>query len=408
MQRLYSRAVSLRVALLVVASSLAACAPDLDQFTVGDGAMSEPCCTTTMDAPLGADDLTGVAPVDAPPCVTCPDGGFVNQGDMAVNSSCPLPQVLVAMDNYSGSGNNQGRVMRVSLGASPSKCSDLSGSKTLPNQLWSVAKTPEGIAVGGDNALIVVNPVTDQIVWNADYNLINCCVYNGNPSDLMPLTDSAGVHWLGVAFTQAGNSEVDYFQLFDSKGNMVHSWPLNQSNSPLLLGLGIRSFAINPRNPMNVMALSEFDYAAEDVPVPFDNMPHNDTVYVKAYPPGGGVLKSIYATKDVGGVTTRVAWWQQDLNHTAGDAGWFVTDTGGGPAITGPLRCADPKCKQPNEMEHVVPDPTDVTAVIAICTDANGDNLRHVVRISPAGCTVLIDGTTLTPKYRPSALGIAQ
>jgi hypothetical protein len=381
-----------RGVVLGLACLLSACPSDLDRFQLvcdaehggggdggggggGDGAL-----------PDGVVAECGCSGPEIPPgCAAC---------------DCPLPAVLILVQSLSGSAPTDGGVLVYSL-ATESTCGRLSGGDTLPSDVTAVAWIPPNtIAVGAQPDVVRgINPRYDQYRWTYDPP---CCA-GGTPMELFWLQGPSGETLVG-----AGNvvsyDEIRYLELLDSAGVPVPGfrWTLNDTSSPLKLGLSIYGMKRSPFDPTQVVVYKQGTYAAGTIAAPYDGSDVYPTTYYTALP--SGTPDAIGSLRQ--GQLSRLAWVAGAFSDDP-ESVYFTSDTGAGPMVAGPLRCDD-HCYVPARFWDAVPDPSDATGVLAVCFADETGGRAHVVRMNQAGeCSLIVDGNALPPLQRAVRLDIA-
>lgn len=309
-------------------------------------------------------------------------GGAGGGGDGGAPDNCTTPTLLVLLRNANQSSIG-GQVFQLSLASSPPQRCGITIKNTIVDLPFAVAWIPpSSVAVGADSSTYLIDAATDQYRWNKTTSRV---------ADVFPIMSPQGLA-VGVATFGTGLSEISEVQVFDQPmGKSLGDWTMN--SNPFLLGLGVVGMTQSPLDPTHVFASKPIDYQAADVRVPFDNQPISKAVYYMQAPPSGG-FTSLASVRAAGNVV-RTAWVDSSTNSNP-DSAYYVNDTGSGPALAGPLRCAASVCGAPLRLTDVVPDPTDATHVIGICQAASTSTVAHVVRFAATGpCDVLFDGTTL-------------
>jgi hypothetical protein len=383
-----------RASVLVLAFAVAACPSDLDRFElVCDGAHS------TGDDGGGGGGGDGQALWDGVVAeCACGSGSEIPAGCAACD--CPMPAVLMLVDSRSGSAPTDGKVMLYSL-ATQSACGELSGGETLPSSVSTVAWIPPAtIAVGSDPDVIrAINPRYDDYRWVYDPP---CCA-GGWPRDVFWLEGPSGETYTAAAYTlDQGYDDIRYVEAYDAAGARVDGWNLNDTASPLKLGLSIYGMKRSPLDPKQLLLFKSGTYAAATIGAPFDGEDVYPTTYHAALP--SGTPDTIHAIRQ--GDLSRVTWVSGAFSDDP-ESIYYTSDTGSGPMVAGPLRC-DAQCTVPARFYDAVPDPADPTGVIAVCFADETGGRAHVVRLNRAGdCSLVLDGNTLPPLQRPIRLDVA-
>ncbi|MGZ3439553.1 MAG: hypothetical protein ACXVDD_08550 [Polyangia bacterium] len=317
---------------------------------------------------------------------------------------CGAPVLLVAVQSVNGGTGTDGRVLQLSVPASgpATACGPqltASGARTKsPTAVgWM---PPDSVLFGSSESVLVLDGVHDQI--RATYRPTQ----SGDlPRALFTLTRAGMPDVLAVAYDTTSNGEVDVLAMVDPKsGAELKWWNITNNTTPIQLGSSVQAMARDPFDSSRIVYVDNGIQAhpATQTTIPWDGMPVKPTVWYPTRPPGS--YPSTLNALD--GAVKRAVWAQTTTSSTAADVIYEIDDDGTGPQLFGPLNCTvDTLCKQPFKTSDAAPDPTAAHRVIATC-DSPTSNLRHVVRIDAAGCTQLVDGSTLPTLTYPIALAV--
>jgi hypothetical protein len=343
-----------------------------------------------------------------------PDGslpdGAVGDGPAGdgMSASCPLPQLLVAVEDLSNNANSHGTILRFSLAggmtAAPVACTTLApgGLGALPYAINWIPAPSNLIAVASpDQGLQIVDPASSLIVGS------NRNLAAPNPLDAAPLQDPSGQQLVVLAEYDAPDSPMTFsdVEAFKLDGTMVHHW---FANADLALGdpLGLTA-ALDPKH-FFAPNISSPSVAAYDV----DPWTPLNTTYIADN--GADILISIYSLS-VGSVR-RTAWTSLQAGVSGVyDGAWYRDDNNGTPPLGTPIGPIHPKTCVSGVAEcdliGVVPDPTASSQkLLGLCEDeaaAAPVEARYLIRFDASGCTPFFDGNTLASR-RLYKLAIAQ
>ncbi len=339
--------------------------------------------STTAGADLSASQSLDLAGVD----LAGVDLSMRLGADMQL-PPCPLPQLLIAVENTMNSASGGGRVLRLSLGgamATPPTCSALSAQSFITPEPQSVAAVGDKVAVVGLDVLQLLDPSTDTVVWSMPIGS------DDFPVDVFALSDPTGQQLVAAAYGTTHESpplaiaRVDAWGL---DGTLVKSWMTNSSDLPL--GLGIYGMTTHPKMPQHFVALDPDNSAwGWDV----DPWAGSKSAFLGE---ATGAPISIYG--DIEGTQMRFVW----VDSTSPSAVFYFNEAEG-TTLFGPIACMG--CT----LLHAVADPTDNLAFFGLC-DAPSIDGRRVVRFDSAGgtCDTILDGAGFGPQSRLSRLAIAQ
>jgi hypothetical protein len=311
-----------------------------------------------------------------------PPGADLSHPDLA-KLPCNNPLLLVSVENL---GSGGGKVAAFSLGDGsnpPSQCNVFSAQGNMTAQPRSVAMVAGKLAVEGVDAVQLIEPASDTLLWskannNTDFPFEVFAL--GNPDNS---TDVAAV-W---ASTSVATTEAHRFDAWSLSGSLVRSWTLNTGDIPL--GLGIVGMTSFPGTPTHLLAADPgHGEEAWDV----DPWAATKTSFIGT---SQGSPVSIFADTYMGNL--RIAW--TDTSGTTGVI--YHNDPNSG--LFGPISCAS--CT----LLHVVPDPTLNTRFLGLC-DGPSPSARRVVRFESTGgsCDDIFDGAAFGTQSRLSRLGISQ
>lgn len=366
---------STRTGVVVALSLIAGCGFHSTSTDGGESDLSASGSDSDFAGGGGALDLSGV------------DGGTSVDG-------CATPTLLVLLRNANQSAIG-GQVFQLSLATSPPQRCGTTIKNTIVDLPFAVAWIPpDMIAVGADTSTFLIDAAADQYRWNKTTSRVR---------DVFPIQSPQGTA-VGIAQYDTSYSEVrDLLVLDTAQGKQIGDFTLNAD--PFLLGLGVVGMAQSPLDPSHVFACKPIDYQAADAPVPFDNQPITKQIYYPQAPPTGTFIS--IASVHAPGNMIRTAWVEHDSsNSNAGDAAYYVNDSGSGPQLAGPLRCSASVCGSPLQLADVVPDPTSTTNLIGICEASGTSTVAHVVRFTASSCEVLFDGSTLPSLVFPVRLAL--
>ena len=328
-----------------------------------------------------------------------PDLYGIPPGSDLANTSggaCPVPLLLVGVENLHNGDTGGGRVARISISAATQKsCTTLRGQGLIAPQPLAVAAFSGGVAAATRDGLYVIDPVADTIKWSKPAPSL----VNPLPVDAFSILTPLGAPIIAVAYgSSATGDSIREIDAFDETGNPEPGpmpWCIQGSGCTALpLSLSILSMSATPTDLTHFIALdSSTPAAAWDV----NPWTQTKTQYIGSYTEQ---LTSIYAVVFGSPGPARFAWLDQT---DAAGAIQYAVDSGGGPsAIGGPIKC-NSGCAT---ILHVVPDPTTADGYFALCDGATVDT-RTVVRIDGSlGCTQILDGSTFGAESRLSRLGI--
>jgi hypothetical protein len=329
--------------------------------------------------------------------------GALASGDTAGDGgqdggACPLPQLLVGVENLHNPSTGGGRVARLSLaGGAATPCATLEGQGLIGPQPMAVAAFgPYVAAVTLDGGIYAIDPATDLVKWTRRVTLTS----GWGPLDAFAVTSPQGQPMVAAAFGLYSNpSTVRELDVYAADGSSPSSspWCIQESGcgADLPLGLDILGVSADPKTPSHLLALDGATPAAALDVDPWATPP-TKTTYIGSY---SGYLQSIAAL--LVDHTPRLVWYDS-FDPTS--IRWANDDSGGTPAINGPLRCAA-GCAT---ILHVVPDPTSSTDFFLLCDGPSVDT-RTVVRLDGSGdCTTVLDGAQFGSESRLSRLGVAQ
>lgn len=349
-------------------------------------------------------------------------GSDLSSGGGGRVGTCPTPALFVLVQSNNGATQTGGRILQLTIHSdgSVAKCgNDLTANGTLPSQVTAIGWIPPNLVggVGTNGKLIALDPTTDNYHWSYTPP---CCAGDGPICSVFPIRRSDGKTQVAAAWGCGGTGAPDLtgIDVFDNaKGTLIEGWKLNDSTSPILLGLSVLAMTQSPLDPTHLFYSTESSAskpgAAIDIPLPVDGGTVQGTVYQNMLPTNG-LNWIIHAIPSSNGGGMRTAWVQHGFSPSQ-DELYFVNDTGGGPQLTGPLHCKNlgtaagqVNCASPMVFNDVMPDPSNGTKLFATCTGA-ASNTGHVVRIdSSSMCELIVDGSKLAVQTYPAAFALAQ
>lgn len=341
------------------------------------------------------------------------DSGSGKDGSTA--TACEPPYLGVLIASNSGSGSVHGRVERVPLDGR-GKCKALTLANTLPPDADAIAfVAPDRIAVGALSGVFQINfddkaaaPVYKPSMFS----------WGTLVDDLFPLVDQSGKTLLAVAYDDSNlhdaGKTIESLVTLDGDQE-ISRWEVG-SDKTIRIGfdpIAMAQSVLDPHNFFVVRGLTD-QYAAGEFVPPWDNQPveAKKPVYQLNLGSTGQTLtiKTLRQDRGGGDILRRTAWTFRSSSSSAYQVYMTSESNSTAKQLLGPYVCDLPNCLNDKYKEYpdAVPDFTDETAVISICTDASATSastVRHVVRIRDNGsCEMLLDGTKLFSQEFPQRL----
>lgn len=332
-----------------------------------------------------------VARPDAGDSGAANDGGVPPGCEIAVtcSSGCPMPWLLVGVEDLPGDQNCGGLVLRYALTGTDSLCScaPLRGGGDAPALVRTVgAYPPDTVVVANEAETVAIDAASDTVVWREP-------TMAGLPRDVFALRNAAGAARVAVAREGTSGGDLRFVESFDARtGENRLTWTLNDGSFPL--GLSVASMTQSPFEPTRFFALRSDMYASAEVdPITRVRLdpPHTrsrvdywlKTVWALYHTP---FFHTVWTGEAVG--TSSVF----NLQH--GD----VSSDHGVPLGS---RCSNFTC----EYLHGVPDPTLNTGMFALCQAADE---RRVVRFrsTRTECSEVVLTSALPVSSRITRLGV--
>jgi hypothetical protein len=331
-------------------------------------------------------------------------GGGGSSSCSSGGCGCGAPVLLVAVQSVNGGTGNDGRVLQLAVpptGPATACGPQLTASGALSKSPTAVGWVPpDGVLFGSTESVLFLDGVHDQV--RATYRPTQTGDF---PRALFTLTRAGMPDVIAVGYDTTGDGEISVLAMVDPKdGAQLKWWDVTASGGPIWLGSSVAAMA---RDPFDSSRIAYVDngiqaHPAVQTPIPWDGMAVKPVVWYATRPPGN--YPSTLNTLD--GAVKRAVWAQTTTSSTTADVIYEIDDDGTGPQLFGPLNCTvDTLCKQPFRTSDAAPDPTAAHRVLATC-DSPTTNVRHVVRIDSAGCTQLVDGSTLPTLTYPIALAV--
>ncbi len=337
-----------------------------------------------VDSSCGADGFCHTPDTLGEMCIASPNDGGPNGDGGIPPGPCDPPILIAALESFTGQG---GRILRFSLaGTEATRCTDLTGSGTLPDQPLAIAWVPPNlVAAATRSAVVLIDADIDAVVWLSSFDVTK------NPVDAVVLEDGPLMR-LGVGLRNPATvddlSPVEIVDLAD--GTPIDSFDPGQST---------RSVGRNPRDPSYFLRLRPGSFAAAEVN-PFSGDRLEAPPYVVE--PSGTLFHAVHASFEQ---PPRLAWAGTRLSDGQQAVYYLNDQTGGGSDLVplGPVRCE----AIARDYLHVVPDPTLNTRFVAL-TELDGE--RSILRFTSSGgpCETVLVGSTLGPNTRISRLAVIE
>ena len=312
-------------------------------------------------------------------------GGDGGAGGDAGMTACPLPVLLMAVEQLGGAG--PGRIMRFSLDASGSitPCSALTARGALPQQPFAVAHVPpDRVAAATRDGLYVID-FDDDIVFSRSGTMF--------PVSVFPIKQGSVQHVaVGLWSQGTSNPEIDRIEVYRDGSSAPIVWNAATVGFPQRFPMA--AAAPSPIDPGRFFALDEAIASTPNAAADVDPFAQSKTSYV-SYPAGRNLVSiSSYLM----GGQRRTVWVDE-----SGNAIYYTRELSGNPALSGPIKCAL-TCN----LVHAVPDPTDPVRFLALC-EKTASIERDIVRFSSTGgnCTVVYQGVDAGAQTRLAQLAVA-
>lgn len=338
------------------------------------------------------------------------DASSSNQ-DAASGGDCELPYAAVLIASNNGSGTSRGRVERIPLDGR-GKCKPLVLANSLPADADAVTFVPpDRIAVG---ALSGVYQIGFNDKAAAPLYKPTTFAWTSLVDDLFPIIDENGKTLLAIAYDESnlhGSKSIQYLVTVDGDQEIAR-WEVD-SQAVIRIGFTPVAMTTSVLDPHQMFALKGLSdgYAAGEFELPWDDMPRE--VITPLYQQNLGATGSAYTIKTLrqakgSSVLRRTVW---TFRPNSGQSSYQVYMTNqldlGPKQLLGPYVCNLPQCSTDVNDPYVdaIPDFTDDTAVVTICTDTAPTLKRHVVRIRDNGsCELLLDGDDLLSQEYPQRI----
>lgn len=337
---------------------------------------------------------------------------FGSNQDAASDGTCALPYAAVLIASNNGSGTSRGRVERIPLDGR-GKCKALQLANSLPADADAVAFVPpDRIAVG---ALSGVYQIGFDDKAAAPLYKPTTFAWTSLVDDLFPVIDPNGKTLLAIAYDESnlhGSKSIQYLVTVDGDQE-VSRWEV-ESQAIIRIGFTPLAMAASVLDPHRIFALKGLSdgYAAGEFELPWDDLPRE--VITPLYQQNLGATGSAYSLKTLrqdkggGSVLRRTVWTFRPNSGQSSYQVYMTNQLDVGPKqLLGPYVCNLPQCSSETGDPYVdaIPDFTDDTAVVTICTDPAPALKRHVVRIRDNGtCELLLDGDDLLSQEYPQRI----